>query len=143
MRNKVYLPASMEELQKLPMGKLEFYWKVFYLTPPRNKKAMLRPLWYSIQCERFGLKLEERYITRLNKYAANPEKYIQKANKNKYNIAVGTEITKVYKEKEYKVLVKGPTEYEYDGKTYKTLSAVACAITGKHVGGPDFFNLRK
>jgi len=99
MRNKCYLPASMEEIQNLPQEKLEFYWNIFYPTPTRNKKAMFRPLWYAIQCERFNLKLEDKYITRLNRYANNPEKYIQKANKNKYNLSEGTEIIKIYKEK--------------------------------------------
>jgi len=143
MRNKCYLPSSMEEVQGLPQKKLEFYWKIFYLTPPRNKKSMLRPLWYAIQCARFNLKLEAKHITRLNRYANNPEKYIQKANKNKYNLSEGTEIIKFYKEKEYRVLVKGPDVFEYNGQIYKTLSAVAKEISGMHVGGPDFFGLRK
>jgi hypothetical protein len=131
----------MEEVQGLSQERLEFYWKIFYLTSPRNKKAMLRPLWYAIQCERFNLKLEAKHITRLNRYANNPEKYIQKANKNKYNLSEGAEIIKIYKEKEYKVLVKKEDMFEYNGKIYRTLSAVACEITGKHMGGPDFFGL--
>ena len=141
MRNKCYLPSSMEEVQGLSQKDLEFYWKIFYTTLPKNKKAMLRPLWYAIQCERFNLKLEDKYITRLNRYANNPEKYIQKANKNKYNLSEGTEIIKLYKEKEYKVLVKGPKVFEYNGQIYKTLSSIAKEISGTHVGGPDFFGL--
>lgn len=140
MRNKCYLPSSMEELKGLSQEKLEFYWKIFYLTPPRSKKRMLRPLWYSIQCERMGLKLDSKYITRLNKYADNPDKYIQKANKSKYALTPGTEILKVYKNKEYKVLVKDEG-FEFNNKFSKTLSAIACEITSKHMGGPDFFGL--
>jgi hypothetical protein len=133
----------MEELQGLSQEKLEFYWKIFYITPPRNKKAILRPLWYAIQCERFNLKLEDKFITRLNRYANNPEKYIQKANKNKYNLTPGTEILKVYKDKEYKVIVKEENEFKFNDKIYKTLSSIACEITGKHMSGPDFFGLNK
>lgn len=139
MRNKCYLPSSLEELKGLSEKEMQFYWRIFYLTEPRNKKAMLRPLWYAIQCERTGNKLDEKYITRLNRYANSPEKYIERANKSKYSIAAGTEITKVYKGKEYKVLVKSAEEYEYEGKVYRTLSAIACEISGTHVSGPDFF----
>lgn len=142
MRNKCYLPSSLEELKGMSEKEMQFYWRIFYLTEPRNKKAMIRPLWYAIQCERTCNKLDEKYITRLNRYANNPEKYIERANKSKYSIAAGTEITKVYKGREYKVLVKSTDEYEYEGKEYRTLSAIACEISGTHVSGPDFFGLR-
>ncbi|MDR0953631.1 MAG: DUF2924 domain-containing protein [Elusimicrobiota bacterium] len=141
MRNKCYLPSSMEELKGLSQEKLAFYWKIFYLTPPRAKRSMLRPLWYALQCERFNLKLEEKFITRLNRYASNPERYIQKANKNKYSLAHGTEIIKVYKDKEYKIIVKDDNAFMFNDKIYKTLSAIACEISGKHLSGPDFFGL--
>ncbi len=141
MRNKCYLPSSMEELKELSQEQLEFYWKIFYLIPFRNKKAALRPLWYSIQCERFNIKLEDKHIRRLTRYAKNPEKYIEKANKNKYALTAGTELLKVYKGKEYKAIVLEDGTFKLHDKIYKTLSAVANEISGKHLSGPDFFNL--
>jgi len=52
----------------------------------------------------------------------------------------GTIITKAYKDAKYqvKVLEKG---FEYDGKIFKTLSAIAKEITGAHWNGYLFFNL--
>lgn len=52
----------------------------------------------------------------------------------------GTVITKEYKGTNYqvKVLEKG---FEYSGKIYKTLSAIAKEITGAHWNGYLFFNL--
>lgn len=52
----------------------------------------------------------------------------------------GTVITKEYKGKSYKVKVldKG---FEYNGKIYKTLSAIAKEITGAHWNGYLFFGL--
>jgi hypothetical protein len=51
-----------------------------------------------------------------------------------------TVITKEYKDTKYqvKVLEKG---FEYTGKIYKTLSAIAKEITGAHWNGYLFFNL--
>lgn len=52
----------------------------------------------------------------------------------------GTVITKEYKDTkcQVKVLEKG---FEYNGKNYKTLSAIAKEITGAHWNGYLFFNL--
>jgi len=52
----------------------------------------------------------------------------------------GTIITKNYKGAEIrvKVLEKG---FEYNGKFYKSIGAVATAITGVHWNGYSFFNL--
>jgi len=52
----------------------------------------------------------------------------------------GTVISKVYKGTviNVKVLDKG---FEYDGKTYRTLSSIAGAVTGQHWNGYLFFGL--
>jgi hypothetical protein len=52
----------------------------------------------------------------------------------------GTSITRKYKggTVEVRVLADG---FEYDGERYKSLSAVAKAITGSHCNGFRFFNL--
>ena len=54
--------------------------------------------------------------------------------------APGTAITRKYKSKtiEVRVLNDG---FEYDGRKFKTLSAVAKAVTGSHCNGFRFFNL--
>jgi len=52
----------------------------------------------------------------------------------------GTVISKVYKGTiiDVKVLDKG---FEYDGKAYRSLSAIAGAVTGQHWNGYLFFGL--
>jgi hypothetical protein len=52
----------------------------------------------------------------------------------------GSVITRVYKGEtlEVKVLADG---FEYEGETYKSLSAVAKHITGSHCNGYQFFRL--
>ena len=76
MRNKCYLPKNFDELKGLPDEKLQFYWDIFYRYQLRGRKGKYRPLWYAIQCELYSCKLAEKYITRLDKYANNLEKYI-------------------------------------------------------------------
>lgn len=141
MRNKCYLPKSLEELKVLSNEKLQFYWDIFYRYPLRGRKSKYRPLWYAIQCELYSCKMAEKYITRLDKYASNPEKYIQRANKNKYSLAIGTILTKKYKSKTYQVTVKGDKEYEWNNNIYPNLTVIAQKISRGHVSGPKFFGL--
>lgn len=54
----------------------------------------------------------------------------------------GTVITRPYKGSTLQVQVL-PQGFEYEGATYKSLSAVAKAITGTHCNGYLFFHLRK
>ena len=143
MKNKCYLPKSLEELKGLSDEKLQFYWEVFYTYPLRGRKAKLRPLWYAIQCELGRCILAEKYRMRLNKYATNPEKYIQRAVKQKYSLAIGTVLTRHYKGHTYQVIVKGEKSYEWEGRTYPNLTAIANEIVRGHVSGPQFFGLTK
>jgi len=54
--------------------------------------------------------------------------------------AVGTAITRRHKGRTYHVLVL-PNGFEFEGTRYRTLSAVAKAITGSHWNGFRFFRL--
>ena len=54
----------------------------------------------------------------------------------------GTLITRRYKGRTLAVKVLGDG-FELEGETYKSLSAVAKAITGTHCSGYHFFGLRK
>jgi len=79
----------------------------------------------------------------INNKALRPDKPMvsqQASVKDKRLPIPGTAITKEYKGSNYqiKVLEKG---FEYNGKIYKTLSAIAKEITGAHWNGYLFFNL--
>jgi hypothetical protein len=143
MRNKCYLPKSYGELCNIDYSKLAEYWKMFFLSPCRAKASILRPLWYKIQCENLGVKLEGKYITRLNKYAKTPKESVQKSVKNKYELKVGTELIRIYMGAEHKVKVLEHNRFEYKENIYPTLSAVSRIICGSKVSGPDFFSLNK
>jgi len=54
----------------------------------------------------------------------------------------GSIITREYKEQTLQVKVL-PQGFEFEGDVYKSLSAVAKAITGQHCNGYYFFRLRK
>lgn len=142
MKSRIYLPKSMKELAGLGKEKLKELWLRYFDSLPRNAdQKMVRMIWYKVQCENHSLRIEQKHITKLNKYSADPEGCIEKSFKARYHIRGGTEIVKTYGGKQYKVLVRSPQEYIYDGQCYPTISAVAKVICGKKVSGYDFFGL--
>ena len=54
----------------------------------------------------------------------------------------GARITRQYKGREIVVYVR-PKGFEYEGTIYRSLSAVATAVTGTHWNGYHFFNLKR
>jgi hypothetical protein len=54
----------------------------------------------------------------------------------------GAVLTREYRGQTIQVTVL-PEGFEYDGEVYRSLTAVAKAITGSHWNGPLFFGLRK
>ena len=80
-------------------------------------------------------------VLHLNRMALASAPTVTRRDDNRHPLP-GTIITRVYKGAvlEVKVLSHG---FEYHGVTYRTLSAVAKAITGSHCSGYGFFQLRR
>jgi hypothetical protein len=57
-------------------------------------------------------------------------------------LAVGTVLTKTWRGQDIRVHVR-EDGFEYEGEVYRSLTAVAKAITGAHWSGALFFGLRK
>ena len=142
MKARVYLPQTAKEFKSQNLHKIKELWlRYFDNLPKAMEQRFLKILWYKIQCENHNLKIEQKHITKLNRYSTDPDKYIEKLYKAKYQIKSGTEIVKTFKGRKYKVIVKSENEYVYNNQAYKTLSAVAMVICGKKVSGYDFFGL--
>jgi hypothetical protein len=129
------LPKSMAALKSLNPEKLGELWAHYF--PSRHPQ--IKPLWWKIQCDLSGQAIEQRHITRLNAYAENPDEHVERSNKTKYHIKLGTQLVKKFKGKEHLVHVTALDQFVYDGVTYKTLSAIATLICGHKVSGYDFF----
>jgi hypothetical protein len=54
----------------------------------------------------------------------------------------GTRLVREWKGKVYEVTITADG-FDYQGETYKSLSPIACRITGTHWSGPAFFGTRK
>ena len=56
-------------------------------------------------------------------------------------LQTGTVLTREWNGQMHQVVVK-PDGFQWNGQTYKSLSKVACAITGSRWNGPRFFGMR-
>lgn len=128
----------MNELKQMSPERLRELWRRLF---QNDARPQLRPLWHKIQCTRTGQKIEQRHLTRLNKYAASPELCASRVNQTKYRIKSGTRLIKKYKGCEHIIEALGNDTFRYNGAIYKTLSAIAMLITGHKVSGYDFFGL--
>jgi hypothetical protein len=142
MSYKGSLPRSFQELDGFSRERiLELWGRFFNSMPAVSEFKILRMLWHKIQCLNHNLCIEQKNVTKLNRYSVDPDRHIEKAYKTKYHLKNGLVIVKTFRGREHQVLVKSSREFVYDNRSYGTLSAVAKTIYGKNVSGYDFFGL--
>lgn len=138
---------QIAELPTLPQARLKELWKEYFgVEPPAYRKGFLvRGLAHRIQELTYG-GLSAAHQTRLDALIADAEDAVQGRKKRKTAVAgedllLGTRLIREWKgvEHETTVIENG---FEYQGRRYRSLSAVARAITGTRWNGPMFFGLR-
>lgn len=116
--------------------------------PPNAMKVLIRELAYRIQEQQFG-KLDKnttvslrRHITTFAHSLKNGKTSRASKSTKKTVLEAGSQIRKQWQGQEFIIKVLGARLFEYEGQTFKSLSAVARAITGQHLSGPLFFDLK-
>ena len=149
---------ELARLESLPIRELKPEYEQLYGIECRsnNKRWLIRKIVWRLQANAEG-DLTERARRRAEELAddadvrVTPPKDFDVATPKKVSKrietpsdprlpSVGTSITRGYRGKtiEARVLSDG---FEYEGEKYKSLSAVAKAITGSHMNGFRFFKL--
>jgi len=136
-------------LKNAPLEELNAKYAELYdgkTAPNINRIELWKKLAYKIQEREYG-KLSDDAISAKRHLIGEHDPINQKtmrssatASRDRRLPVPGTVITKNYKGThiQVKVLEKG---FEYNGKVYKTIGAIAKAITGAHWSGYLFFNL--
>lgn len=136
-------------LQTLSIEQLEEKWLDLYGSkPPKYKKQFLmKRLAYRIQ-ELFYGGLSDDAKTYLKNIAASDpmatvmQKKPKKGEPTEKNILQGTRFVRVWKGRRYEVIAR-EKGFEFEGRIYRSLSAVADKITGTHWNGKLFFGISK
>ena len=137
--------ARLAALKTTPTPKLKEQWRqLFESEPPAfNRRYLESRLAYRIQELAYGgLKPETvRRLEKLGEELDGGRADVRKRPANDRPIS-GTRLIREYQGVEHCVSVRDD-DFEYQGRPYKSLSAIARAITGTQWNGYRFFGLRE
>ena len=136
-RNRTSVLRQLAALQKMKLPELQDKWRDLYGTEPPGYGPifMYKRLAYRIQELYYG-GLPEHVTKRIRKVAE-----AKKPGKSDDKILPGTRFVRYWNENRYEVIAR-KDGFEYAGRLFSSLSAVATEITGVRWNGPLFFGLR-
>ena len=126
--------------------------------PPRIRSLLLRELaWHEQQAVQDGMDAHTRAllrsaVTQAKSTPAHPSPCTRstsrKPSRAKTDLQPGTKLIRTWRGRQYEVIVRdkdssGGGRFEYNGETFRGLTAIAEKITGAHWSGPRFFGLNK
>lgn len=143
--------CQIAELPSMSHDELKELWRALYgkEPPAYNRTFLVKRLAYRIQEIAYG-GLSERARIRMKELVASDGKDIgmrrrgarmERGRDDSLPIA-GTRIVREWNDGLYEVTVTD-SGFEYDGRLYRSLSAIAKAITGTHWNGKLFFGVAK
>jgi hypothetical protein len=136
--------ARLAELKTMDMAGLKAMWRDLFAAepPPYNRKFLESRLAYRVQELAFG-GLKPETLKRLAALAEELEPRGRNARRacSPSRPIAGTRLLREWQGVEHHVTVLGDG-YEYEGRPYKSLSAIARAITGTRWNGLIFFGLK-
>lgn len=134
--------AQIDELNRMTTAELRSRWSDLMDTDPGRlgRKYLLRRLAYRIQELAYG-GLSRDARKQLNALAGGqPVQASTGRRRQKVQLSPGTRLVREWHGRRYEVVVEAEG-FRWDGKRYRSLSAVARAITGSHCSGNRFFGL--
>jgi len=136
--------AQIARLPELPMAEIRALWEklVGEDAPTHNRQFLERRIAYRLQEAEFrkaNAGLLDRNKRRIP--ALGESGKVRKPDRD-YRPAAGTVLTREYKGVEYRVVATADGQYEFQGRTFASLSMIAREITGTRWSGPLFFGLK-
>ena len=138
------LDAEIVALPNLGIAVLRARWRELFSRPaPKffRRNLLIRGVAYQMQVQAYG-GLSNETKRRLREIALAIRNGDQEAVVTGPQIKPGTRILRLWQGKTHTVLVLADG-FQWDGKTYKSLSAIAKAITGTQCNGYTFFGLKR
>ena len=131
---------ALEELPSLSKSQLKDLWQKSFSRPPSprlRRELMLPILAFRLQEISHGGLKEEAQTSLKQAISLLPLKGQAAPRK----LRTGTRIVREWKGKIHEVQVTDEG-FEYEGEPFKSLSPIACRITGTHWSGPAFFGTK-
>lgn len=136
------IAAQIAQLPHLPMENLWALWDEFFDRRPghHHRTYLESRIAYKLQERAFGC-LSGALRRKLEKIGETGEVPNHK-RRTENQVAPGTVMVREYNGITYRVTALDDGRFELNGRPYKSLSAVARAITGSSYSGPVFFGLK-
>ena len=138
------IPARLAALKTIPFPELKAQWRELFETdpPPYNRRSLENRLAYRIQEVAFG-GLKPETIKRLEALGERYDSDNVATRRIRHDATpiAGTRLVREYQGVEQTVTVLADG-YEWQGRPYRSLSAIARAITGTRWNGLVFFGLK-
>ena len=139
------LDVEIARLRDLDIGGLQVRWQnVFRRRPPPHlpRHLLFRVLAYRLQADRLGdLDAESRRLLDATDSPEDAGKHAVEIKRQTTEIRPDTMLAREWNGRMQRVAVLADG-FAWNGKTYRSLTKVAFAITGTRWGGPKFFGLR-
>lgn len=136
------LAAQLAQLPQLPMAELWTLWdECFDRRPQHHHRTYLESrLAYQLQARVHGglPPALRRKLERIGETGVVPNQ----SQRSEYPLLPGTTLLRDYNGLTHRVTVLPDGRFEYAGRPYRSLSAIARAITGCQWSGPAFFGLK-
>jgi hypothetical protein len=134
--------AQLAALKSAPVGQLKAKWRELFdqEPPPYNRRFLESRLAYRIQELAFG-GLSQETTERLEALAEELEGKLSRRRRVENLPIAGTRLIREWKGIEHTVTVR-ENDFEYQGRPYQSLSAIARSITGTRWNGHIFFGLK-
>ncbi|NRA37364.1 MAG: DUF2924 domain-containing protein [Planctomycetes bacterium] len=144
MEHQQSVLIQLAALEKMTFQQMKAYWiKEFNREPPKYKAKFLRKrLAYYIQEQAYGGISDHARQRMQDIYEKSVQQKNEAAPKKEKRLMRGSVISRQYKGVLYEVKIL-ESGYEFLGKPWRSLSAIARDITGTNWNGPAFFGLRK
>ena len=134
--------AQLAALKTAPIAALKARWRQLFETepPPYNRRFLEHRLGYRIQELAYG-GLKPETVERLDALADEFDGKLSRRRRIENKPIAGTRLIREWKGVEHQVTVRDEG-FDYQGRPYKSLSAIARAITGTRWNGLIFFGLK-
>jgi len=138
------LAKQVASLSSIPLPDLWTLWDRYFKARPEktNRVYLESRIAYKLQEEALG-GLDPDTRRRLANIGARQSKIQTRRKGPEITLAPGTVLVREWAERDHYVKVTAEGTFEYEGKHFKSLSAVARHISGSSWSGPLFFGLRR
>ncbi len=144
---KSSIAARVARLPDMPLPDLKALWtQLFDMPVPTHIRSYLeRRIAYRLQ--ELEMAKEQPQLLATNKMRIDAlleqAKPAQKAGRGEVvRMAPGTVLIREFMGQTHRVVAMANGQFEYNGKPYNSLTAIACEIAGTRWSGPAFFGLR-